>query len=384
MTKSLINIIFAFILLSFTANTKTQAQQAAPADPLLKPEYSYRKYTVQDGLPEAICLALYQDTGGYIWVGAMSGFARFDGYMFKRYLADSDEAILHFYEDSHGNVSGIALKQLHQVDAGSDSVHSRRAVDVEDTYAYIISNSMPNGFGIYRVQNSRGIYAYADTGLVKVWEHEKLNDMSDTQKPYWDREGQRFFVPTRKGTYIIGENGIVADSFSIKAIACFVPHKTGFRAVAPDGIYEYDNHNFKCILSYPFYSEGADEYDYSALEDAAGNLIIRTETAIFRFRDGKLETIADHLPPTNDICIDREGNLWVATAEGIYNFFRLNFKNHTLPKGEYIQLVLNEGQSRTWMTTLSGDLMRWDGEDAKKVNYPSSPYPYVYFDQTGT
>ncbi len=351
------------------------------ANDLLKTEYSYRQYTIRDGLPEMICLGLYQDSKGFIWIGLINGFSRYDGHAFHSFLADSDEAVFSFSEDNKGNISGIAIRRSHQVSTGADSVRSHRvAPSIEDKYSYIISKSMPVGYGVYQIRDSRAIFSFTDSGLVKVWEHEKLNKMSEGQKPYWDKINKRFLIPTLEGTYVIGEDGIIMDSFATKTINCFVPHKGGFWAVADDGLYEYDNHVLKCILKYPFYTGNLK--DYSILEDANGNLVIRTENTIFRYADNKLEAIVSSIAQTNDMHFDREGNLWVATAEGVYNFYRLNFKNHiVLTKENYVRSVLIDKQNRVWLASIQGDLVLLSNGKAEKIDYPVSPHKFTFFDE---
>jgi len=50
-------------------------------------EYSYRHYTILDGLVQNQVTSLYQDQRGFIWVGTKGGASRFDGVHFKNYTA---------------------------------------------------------------------------------------------------------------------------------------------------------------------------------------------------------------------------------------------------------------------------------------------------------
>jgi len=348
-------------------------------EPVLKSEYSYRRYTVHDGLPEMICTSLFQDSKGYIWIGTLSGFARYDGYTFKSFHATSEEGIAGFYENKKGDVSGIALRQLHQADIVTGTVHSRNTVSsVKNKYEMQISNSLPCGYSIFQIDGSRAIYAFSDSGLVKIWEHEKLNDIDESHKPFWDKTNKRFWVPTPEGTYIINENGVITDSFAIKTIKCFIPYKKGFRAVADDGLYEYDNRVLKQILKYPFYSNNL--YGFSISEDTHGDDIIRAENSIFRYSDGKLETIVSDMKYIWDMILDKEGNLWVASAGGLYNFYGLNFKKHTLAEEKNIlRSVMVDNDNNIWLASMQGDLLRFKNEKAEKIIYPKTKY--VFFDE---
>ena len=48
-------------------------------------EYSYRYYSISDGLPQTQITALFQDSKGFIWVGTKGGLSRFDGVEFENF-----------------------------------------------------------------------------------------------------------------------------------------------------------------------------------------------------------------------------------------------------------------------------------------------------------
>ena len=47
---------------------------------------TYRRYVTQDGLPQMQTERLWQDSKGYIYIGTLSGFVRFDGHAFAHLL----------------------------------------------------------------------------------------------------------------------------------------------------------------------------------------------------------------------------------------------------------------------------------------------------------
>ena len=359
--------------------------EVVAGDELIKTEYNYRKYTVRDGLPEMLCYALRQDSKGFIWIGTLNGCARYDGHTFQSFLTGVDVGIFGFHEDIKGNMLGISYRQQIKVLSGSDTIYYRKKYpSLEVMYSEVNSRSMPNGYGVYQAGygNPMAIYAYTDTMPVKIWQHDAISKMSVHQKPYWDRNGNQFLIPTLKGTYVIDEDGIVRDSFAITTINCFVPHKGCFWAVADDGLYEYNNRNLKRVLDYPFYKSTIDR-DYFIIEDVNNNLLIRTQNSIFRYSGGKLDTITIDMPQISDMCLDREGNLWVSTAEGVYNFYMLNFKNHTLSyKTDYMMFVFVDKQNQTWLTTLQGDIIRLNNSKAEKIVCNIPPFNPGTFDES--
>ena len=62
-------VIFLAVVLalcSLSAAAQVESRQA------------FRRYTTQDGLPQMLTETLFQDSRGYIYVGTLSGFVRFD------------------------------------------------------------------------------------------------------------------------------------------------------------------------------------------------------------------------------------------------------------------------------------------------------------------
>ena len=352
------------------------------AEELIKSEYSYRKYTAHDGLPETDCRSLYQDSKGYIWVGTFNDFARYDGQNFKIFNQGGDRGIGGFYENAEGEVFGISAGMMHKVCSDNDTVSTHLFLfKAMDRFFHISSGSMPKGYGVICIDDLLTICAFTDTIPTKIWRHEVLEKISVYRnEPYWDRNGRQFLIPTSSGTYVIGEDGVISDSFAVNTINCFIPYKDGFLAVADDGIYEYNNRKLRRILEYQFSTKGLN--DFSIIEDPGKGFIISAQNAIFRYYGEKLEIIADNLPMIYDIIIDREGNLWVATAGGVYNFYRLNFRYHNLPSvGNYITSILIDRQNRIFMASTKGDLVYINGDKIMKMDYPKSSNRDTYFNQ---
>ena len=69
--------------------------------------YSFRSYSVDDGLPSSIVEAVCQDSKGYLWFGTYNGVSRFDGSRFSNYSeADGlcQNYVIDIIEDSKGNL----------------------------------------------------------------------------------------------------------------------------------------------------------------------------------------------------------------------------------------------------------------------------------------
>jgi ligand-binding sensor domain-containing protein len=71
-------------------------------------QYYFRKYSVEEGLPQSSVYCLIQDSRDYIWMGTDGGgVTMFDGIRFKTYTVAnglSDNIVRSLFEDSRGNI----------------------------------------------------------------------------------------------------------------------------------------------------------------------------------------------------------------------------------------------------------------------------------------
>jgi len=365
---------FGFLLVSVWLVAPLVAQQ-----PVLKSEYSYRRYTTQDGLPNLITLSIFQDTKGFIWVGTLHGFARFDGHQFKTF--DSQGQNILGFTEHNCHVIAIGLTSSFCVNENDSIVPLKMVHSASDTYCWHNSKYLPKGYAVYQTDSKKTLYAITDTGLVKTWEHELLNHMADGNELYWDKANRCFIISTEKqGTYIVNVNGTVEKHFDINAITNFIPYENALWAVGYKGLYEYRDGELKLILEYPFFS--GESSDIQLLEDSEHNLLIRTISHLYRYSNGKLENITDNLLSSRDFFVDNEGNIWVATADGLFNYYKLNFKNYILqPEGSTTQSIVVDKQDRVWLPAFDGRIFRLTNRNEKIIKYPKSPTGYSFFER---
>ena len=59
---------------------------------------TYRRFTTLDGLPQMQTETVWQDSRGYIYIGTLSGFVRYDGLSLTPFLRGRRENIVNFQE----------------------------------------------------------------------------------------------------------------------------------------------------------------------------------------------------------------------------------------------------------------------------------------------
>ncbi len=341
----------------------------ATAGEYLKTEYSYRKYTTQDGLPDMIINCIFQDSKGYLWLGLNNGLARYDGVKFHSVISNPEARIYRISETVEGEIRAFTLRSMYVV---MDDDTIRKVTLTKNMFLRsFISHDLPQGYAVYENKDTkeRGVYAVGDTGLVKVWTHEQLQIQDHLKMPFWDQKNKRFYISADIMS-VTDEDGAMLDSIRTNAVISFVPHRDGIWAIGTDGLYDYRRGELQQICKHTF-SRGS---GVIGLVDKAGQLIIKDSENIYRYYGGRLESIYQGLVNSTDMLLDREGNLWVASYRGLYCFFRMHFRNYILPDTEdLVRSVLVDHNDRIWAGTLNGYLFRISGEKQEKISYPAHP-----------
>ena len=352
---------------------------ASAQNSLFKSEYSYRRYTTTDGLPDLITASIFQDSKGFLWVGALrGGFARFDGQEFKTF--DSQKMSVLGFTELDNSVMAIGLLSSFNISKDESVTAVKMVNNVSDLYCWHNSKTLPEKYGVFQVENKKALYQIADTGIIKAWEHELLDQMSNVISLYWDKPNKRFLIPTEEqGVYVVNENGTVEKHFTVNNITNFIPYRDALWAVGHDGLYEYNGDKLELVFDFPFFNGNSP--DIQLLEDSEHNLLIRTISSLYRYNKGKLEIITDKLISSRNMLVDKEGNIWIATANGLFNYYKLNFKNYILPEEKITQSIVADKRNRIWFPTLDGLISRLDDNKKEIVKYPQSPYNYSFFDR---
>lgn len=129
-------------LLLFVCGIIVSAQE-----PLLKSEYSYRRYTSHDGLHHLLTNTVSQDQSVFLWIGTMKGFARFDGYNFTPFLSETMQSIYRIEDAGDGQVRAYSEGNCFIVD-NNDAIREIHLTDSLVINGYS-SQVLPTGYLIY-------------------------------------------------------------------------------------------------------------------------------------------------------------------------------------------------------------------------------------------
>ena len=183
---------------------------------------TYRRYVTQDGLPQMQTERLWQDSRGYIYIGTLSGFVRFDGQSFTPFLKGRRMNIVGFAEigdeqspsATPGEVRALGFFRQWRVDY--DHVES---LPLDPKGHWLLNNlnagSLPNGYVLMEdsLEQHRRLCRMTRKGVETLLAHEHsvwlydgkqvrqmasgINLIRDMLVDRWDR----LWVATYQGLY---------------------------------------------------------------------------------------------------------------------------------------------------------------------------------------
>ena len=174
---------------------------------------SYRRYTTQDGLPQMQTEKIWQDSRGYIYIGTLSGFVRFDGQKFTPFLKGRRYNIVGFVEvrdtdgsDNQQSGEVRALDFRRQWITGYDTVEMQ---PIDPEWHTLLNNynsgSLPADYVLLEdeQEQQRRLCRVTPQGFLPVVKGALLDRMTPDRKLYLDAAD--LYVPTEDGLWKMEE-----------------------------------------------------------------------------------------------------------------------------------------------------------------------------------
>lgn len=376
--------IYCFIgclLLSFQGVSGAVAAEETPA---VETQYSYRQFTTRDGLPKMLVESVYQDKNGYLWFGTLAGFARYDGLQFQAYLKGEVTNIIGFFSDSLQHICALSYYRKFRETTHSDTLQERPLTQRPLLANYYASRSLPPSYVVFETEDEqwRCVSQVVDTGLVQVFHHPLLTKMDYSHQVFWESSKALFYIPTSEGLYVCRDSVVVRHFPQMRAYS-LVMRQNELLVLCDDGIYAFDNQRENLSLRMRFDFEAPD-YGLTACVMKDGKLMVADSHSLYRYNGQQMEKIADGINLIRGLMTDAEGNLWVISYQGVYNFYQLQFKNYILTDRNDMMrsLAYNPGSHTLWAGTLNGKLLRFEDGTVRRVTYPGETQE-AYFQPQG-
>ncbi len=361
-------------------------------------QYNFISYTQEQGLAHSQVKAIYQDSHGYMWIGTLAGFSRFDGRDFLNYTKIkgligtqvNDFLELHDGRLLIGGKGGISFYHNGFFEgANFEGKFSKSLVndmvEMDDGELWIITTA---GLVIYRggkftyhliekLSNSMRMLALADHEvlfnnrqyLIKYdglnmdtlyrFDDEVTDFCFDMEKNLWlaTDGGLQYLVKNEKGEYKIKET----KKPNIPFMAVLLSSKNELWAMnGSEGCYVIHQDTTIVIGS----NNGLSSKRIDALfEDTEGNIWLGTDgSGLLKFTSTNIATFTEKDGLSSNLVMsfteDNEHVIWVATYDGGVNTIIDNraspFKMGISVKGSKIWNNLVDSQGNIWFGMNNG------------------------------
>ena len=317
----------------------------------MESKLTFRRYTIQDGLPQMQTERLFQDSRGYIYIGTLSGFVRFDGRSFTSFLRGRRFNIVGFAE-VEGQVRAFDFRRQWLTDYDEVAMQP-----IDAAGRWLLNNfnsaSLPQGYVLLEDEQEehRRLCRVEKEGFRLVTRGALLDLMTPDRKLYMD--STTLFVPTAQGLYRV--SGHKPRRLTAKGDV-FTLQRTGgeLLAFAADGIYTVGPKGLSLKTACDF---RAVNYGLIVRPLSKDRLVIADEHSLYEYDGLQLQQIASGFNLVKDLLVDRWQRLWVATYEGLYCYFTRCFTTHRLQdKGDIVRAIGVDRHDRVYMGTLNGKL----------------------------
>ncbi len=334
---------------------------------------SYRRYVTQDGLPQMQTERLWQDSRGYIYIGTLSGFVRFDGREFSPFLKGRRLNIVGFAE-VEGEVRALGFFRQWRVDY-DEAV----PLPLDPQGHWLLNNlnagSLPNGYVLLEdsLEQQRRLCRMTKGGMEPIMTDSLLDGMTPDRKLYLDAATGDVAVPLEKGLFAFSKGSKEARRLSDKSdVYTLLRTDAGLLAFASDGIFVVGKDSLKRIVQADWQ---ATSYGLTVRPLHSGALVIADEHTVYLCEGQTIRTIATGINLIRDVLVDRWDRLWVATYQGVYCFFNRCFTHHQLDdESDIVRAVAVGDHGRMVMGTLNGKVLvdGWLLSDDPEQFYASS------------
>lgn len=317
-------------------------------------QYSYRHYTIFDGLPQNQCMNVFQDSQGFIWVATKGGITLFDGTNFTTIINGEtlDGYPLGFFEINQ-TLFFYSTRQVFKLNRRNfQLLYSTIDESIQQIYFDSIYHHL-------LVLSDKRIIDFSPkkTKIIFIPEVDGAISIHCIHQP------NQYLIGSKKGLYIISEEGDARKVLSgfcqslqpFEAGVLFARTKSTQSDTGAVGLFYYSKGNIK-----PFYTPGAKVVFPSVQRSDHSVIAIQDENSwIWLNRDGFVID-SDSMPDAhfNGVFKDNYGLLWLNSEAGVYFLQSYAFRNYdeksNMPK--YIWSIIEDSSHVIKFAAYDGSL----------------------------
>ncbi|RKY93557.1 MAG: hypothetical protein DRQ13_09300, partial [Ignavibacteriae bacterium] len=392
-------ILLAFITVLTVFNRNLFAQ----ADSIIIEHIS-----TEQGLSHRNVNCVMEDSYGFLWIGTADGLNRYDGYEFVVYKNDiwdttslSSPIISILTEDEEGNIWVGTPNGLNLYQRQSDSF-VRYTHDPENEYSIDSINAI-----IIDRNNSNYIWIGTDGGGLNLFDkelqrfysfkHNPENDNSlsgnkvlslfqDSFGDFWigtdhaglNRINLNSIPRTTDGKYDATKfNSIVFERYlndrndheylHSTSIACIYEDRANSIWILSNTRVLFYNRDANKLIPSPYFNSFQTSHLHEILEDHRGvlwfgshNIVYKLNRDINKIKEYKLNKEGVRSDSNQGLCVDKTGNIWATTWDGIVRIYRdtplfgqyyHNVDDPSFPASNTMYSILADQSGKVWIGT---------------------------------
>lgn len=340
-------IIVCIILLAGVSATSAKKE-------LLNRSFVYKQFDSRHGLTSNQVSHIIQDKKGYLWISYWRGFSRFDGKQFKNYrdtdglFASSSYEAIEFLPNNFlvQHVKGISIFKPEGQSlkiAFPDSIRGLRiGKSVVQHDQFWIFNCLDHSGKMCHLNYNGQWNRVNQVGNDSIFHVLKVTDKRDflfTKKAVFRLENAKIKLFANLKRNYSGFNNDQNNQcwgFSVSDSQFYILKLNDSSITeTPTGIFA------------PNMNSKKNTKKFVVLPYSSGIVYFTNNYELFRTTKTERKSLGRSFSLIRDLLIDQERNLWVATEEGIFNFFRLDF--------ERIKLTQTDKSDMIWSIASFGD-----------------------------
>ncbi|WP_106831252.1 hybrid sensor histidine kinase/response regulator [Parabacteroides pacaensis] len=341
----------------------------------------FRHYQVENGLSDNMVTSCVQDKSGYIWIGTRDGLNRFDGYSFKVFRHDPDEAetlgsnwITYLACDLEGTLWVGTLSGLYRYNEAKESFHhiaftADKNIDIfqfdkENNLWILMDGNLiqystnSNKFRIFSSKNNRHYTSFCITPDNNIWLGDSKGYLSLLNPADESVESYNLFVHSTTET----PKKLFMLSPSLSSPSIYVAFEHDDVKIFDTVTRTYQDLNIQKTNQLTILIN-------SFLEKNNKELWIGTDSGLFIYQLNTGECTRIRHDPLNPYALtshfisafyrDREGGIWICFHQNGLNYyspflpFRIYYpENETYSmKGEVIRDICADSDGNIWVGT---------------------------------
>lgn len=382
------SLLFAFLLLSISLSGFSKEQKK------WEYSYTYRYMGVREGLGQSQAILSFQDSYGYLWISTYGGISRFDGLLFDNFSLEEL------------GIAGSRVKYFNQYESAVYMLSSRSIVFVYPDRTIecypLPSSSLLLSMDYITEAAVVGNYLY----IFNCQSPDQNNDQFSLLR--FDLKTKKFTLVAKDLPYLMSnvfEQTIYAitsgeinnrqltlyriDGEQIKAVQNIPVEKSDlvvnfkktnrnewFAVLTKGSKFDLTRHIYQCFVESDsirwnylgaFYAENWGDFRLERWDD--NRLLIGTSTShypalILDINKKSLSAFPVSMILVNHILMDKDGNIWFSTEDGIYQCSRFFFESYQLGLGhnDNIYGVIKDSNGNVWFSSYSYGFWRADAQ----------------------